>query len=67
MTSSKLLLALAMVTAFSFAQPLKAEPRMDAGPTYVDEPVSVPDGGSTVSLLSFALLGVAVLRRKLRR
>jgi VPDSG-CTERM motif len=28
--------------------------------------VSVPDGGSTVSLLGFALLGVAVLRRKLR-
>ena len=28
--------------------------------------VGVPDGGSTVSLLSFALLGVAVLRRKLR-
>ena len=26
----------------------------------------VPDGGTTVSLLSFALLGVAVLRRKLR-
>jgi hypothetical protein len=29
-------------------------------------PVGVPDGGSTVSLLSFALLGVAVLRQKLR-
>ena len=29
-------------------------------------PASVPDAGSTVSLLSFSLLGVAVLRRKLR-
>jgi hypothetical protein len=28
--------------------------------------VGVPDGGSTVSLLGCALLGVAVLRRKLR-
>jgi hypothetical protein len=27
---------------------------------------SVPDAGSTLPLLSFALLGVAVLRRKLR-
>ena len=29
-------------------------------------PVGVPDAGSTLPLLSFALLGVAVLRRKLR-
>jgi hypothetical protein len=29
-------------------------------------PAGVPDVGSTLSLLSFALLGVAVLRRKLR-
>ena len=29
-------------------------------------PAGVPDGGSTVSLLGCALLGVAVLRRKLR-
>jgi len=29
-------------------------------------PAGVPDGGSTFSLLSFALLGVAVPRRKLR-
>ena len=28
--------------------------------------IGVPDGGSTVSLLSFALLGLATLRRKLR-
>ena len=37
---------------------------------YLDDisvtPPGVPDGGSTVSLLGFALLGVAVLRRKLR-
>ena len=32
----------------------------------VTPPAGVPDGGSTVSLLGFALLGVAVLRRKLR-
>ena len=30
-------------------------------------PAGVPDSGSTVSLLSFALLGVAVLQRKLNR
>jgi VPDSG-CTERM motif len=29
-------------------------------------PAGVPDGGSTLSLLGFALAGVAVLRRKLR-
>ena len=28
---------------------------------------AVPDGGSTVSLLGFALLGLAALRRKLSR
>ena len=28
-------------------------------------PAGVPDGGSTVSLLGFALLGLATLRRKL--
>jgi hypothetical protein len=37
---------------------------------YLDDisvtPAGVPDGGSTVSLLGFALLGLAVLRRKLR-
>jgi len=37
---------------------------------YLDDisvtPPGVPDGGSTVSLLGFALLGVAMLRRKLR-
>ena len=29
-------------------------------------PVAVPDGGSTAALLSLALAGVAVLRRKLK-
>jgi hypothetical protein len=66
MTSSKLFLALTIVTAFSFAQPVKAERKVDAGPSYVDGPVSVPDAGSTLPLLGSALLAVAALRRKLR-
>ena len=33
--------------------------------TLVIGPAGVPDGGSTVSLLGFALLGLAALRRKL--
>jgi VPDSG-CTERM motif len=66
MTSSKLLLALAIVAAFSFAQPIKAERRAEAGPSNLDGPVSVPDAGSTLPLLGSALLAVAVLRRKLR-
>jgi VPDSG-CTERM motif len=63
MTSSKLLLALAIVTAFSFAQPVKAD-KLDGA--YLDGPASVPDAGSTLPLLGSALLAVAVLRRKLR-
>ena len=66
MTSSKLLLALAMATAFSFAQPVKADRTVDTGPSNIDGPVSVPDAGSTLPLLGSALLAVAVLRRKLR-
>jgi hypothetical protein len=66
MTSSKLLLALAIATAFSFAQPVKADRRAEAGPSNLDGPVSVPDAGSTLPLLSFALLGLVALRRKLR-
>jgi hypothetical protein len=31
----------------------------------ITAPAGVPDGGSTVSLLSFALLGLVALRRKL--
>jgi hypothetical protein len=60
-TSSKLLLVLAAATAFFLVQPVNAERKVDAGPTVV----TVPDGGSTISLLGFALLGVAALRRKL--
>jgi hypothetical protein len=50
--------------ALSFAQPVKAERSVQAGPTHVE---SVPDGGWTMSLLGFALLGLAALRRKLSR
>jgi VPDSG-CTERM motif len=53
---SKLLIVLAAVIAFSFVPPV------EAGPI-----VTVPDGGSTISLLGLALLGVAALRRKLNR
>jgi protein with PEP-CTERM/exosortase system signal len=67
MTSSKLLLALAIATAFSFVQPVKAARRVDAGPSYVNAPVPVPDAGSTLPLLGSALLAVAGLRRKLSR
>ena len=59
-SSLKLLLILA-VTAFSVVQPLKAEREVQAGPTVV----TVPDAGSTISLLGLALLGMAALRRKL--
>jgi len=62
-TLSKLLLALAVAAAFSLAQPVAASPALSGLPTTV----SVPDGGSTISLLGFALLGVAALRRKLNR
>jgi len=60
-SSSKVLLILAAVAAFSLAQPVRAERTAQAGPTAV----SVPDSGSTVCLLGCALLGVAALRRKL--
>jgi hypothetical protein len=62
-SSSKLLLVLAAATAFFIVQPVKAGHVVQGGPTYV----TVPDGGSTISLLGFALLGVAALRRKLGR
>jgi hypothetical protein len=62
-SSSKLLLVLAAATAFFIIQPVKAGHVVQGGPTYV----TVPDGGSTMSLLGFALLGVAALRRKLGR
>jgi hypothetical protein len=66
MISSKLLLPLALATAFSFAQPVKADRRVDGRPVKADRRVvSVPDAGSTLPLLGSALLAVAVLRRKL--
>ena len=60
-TLSKLLLALAAVAAFSLAQSVEAKPALSGLPE------RVPDGGLTISLLGFALLGVAALRRKLNR
>jgi hypothetical protein len=60
-SSLKLLLFLAAATAVFLVQPVKADQRAEAGPTVV----SVPEGGSTISLLGFALLGAAALRRKL--
>jgi hypothetical protein len=62
-SSFKLFLILTAATAFFLVQPVKAERTIQAGPTVV----SVPDGGSAISLLGFALLGVAALRRKLSR
>jgi VPDSG-CTERM motif len=63
-SSPKLLLILAAAAAFSLVQAVKAEPIVQAGPTHVEH---VPDGGSPMSLLGFALLAVAALRRKLSR
>jgi protein with PEP-CTERM/exosortase system signal len=60
--SLKLLLVLAAATAFFLVQAVEAAQIIHGGPT-----VTVPDGGSTISLLGLALLGVAVLRRKLSR
>jgi hypothetical protein len=62
-SSLKLLLFLAAATEVFLVQPVKADQRVEAGPTVA----SVPDGGSTISLLGFALFGVAALRRKLNR
>ena len=70
MSSSKLLVALAIATAFSFVQPVKAKPTVQAGPSHIIDGngvVPVPDAGSTLPLLGSALLAVAVLRRKLNR
>jgi VPDSG-CTERM motif len=61
-SSLKLLLVLA-ASVFCFVQPVKADRKVQAGPTAV----AVPDGGATISLLGMALLGVAALRRKLSR
>jgi hypothetical protein len=60
---SKLLLVVVAVAAFSLVQFVEAGPTAGGLPTVE----SVPDGGSTISLLGFAFLGVAALRRKLSR
>ena len=78
-SSFTLLLALVIATAFSFAQPVRADQTAPARRAYFDWPhhqdsrqpsqagvVSVPDGGSTLPMLGCALLGLAALRRKLR-
>ena len=62
-SSLTLLLTLTAVTAFFVVQPAKANRVLQAGPTVAN----VPDSGSTISLLSLALLGAAAVRRKLRR
>ena len=59
---TKLLLAMAAIAVFSLVQPVKADRVVQAGPTIE----TVPDSGSTMSMLCLTLLGVAVLRRKLR-
>ena len=60
---TKLLFVVAAVVAFSLVQPVEADRIVQGGPPIT----SVPDGGSTISLLGFALLGVAALQRKLSR
>jgi len=67
MRSSKLLLALAIATAVWFVQPVKAARTAQAGPSEINQPVPVPDAGSTLTLLGSALLAVGALRRKLSR
>jgi hypothetical protein len=62
-SSSKLLLVLAAATAVFLVQPVKADQVFLGGPAVAN----VPDSGSTISLLGFALLGAAALRRKLSR
>jgi hypothetical protein len=60
--------ALSPTTALQFQF---SDPNLTSNTYYLDDisvnpaGVGVPDGGLTVSLLGFALLGVAVLRRKL--
>ena len=63
-TFAKILLALAAASAFSLAQPAEAKSHISGLPSFVE---SVPDGGSTISLLGLALLVVAALRRKMSR
>lgn len=60
-SSLTLLLVLAVATAVFLVQPVQAAYVAQAGPSVA----SVPDQGSTISLLGFALLGVAALRHRL--
>jgi hypothetical protein len=53
---------MAAIAVFSLVQPAKADRVAQAGPTIE----TVPDSGSTISMHCLTLLGVAVLRRKLR-
>ncbi len=59
---TKFLLAMAAIAVVSLVRPVKADRVVQAGPTIE----TVPDSGSTISMLCLTLLGVAVLRRKLR-
>jgi hypothetical protein len=54
---------MAAATALFLAQPVKADRKAEAGPSIE----AVPDGGSTISLVCFALLGLGALRSKLGR
>jgi len=62
-SSFKLLLVLAVAAAFFAIQPVNAGQFFQGGPTFV----TVPDAGSTMSLLGLALLSIAAVRRKLNR
>jgi hypothetical protein len=62
-SSAKLLLILAAAAVLFLAQPVKADRKAEAGPSIE----AVPDGGSTISLVCFALLGLGALRSKLGR
>jgi hypothetical protein len=61
--SFTLLAVLTAAATLASALPVKAERVVQAGPTAV----SVPDAGSTISLLGLSLLSIAALRRKLGR
>jgi len=62
-SSLRFSLLLAATAVLCFLQTATAEHAVQAGPSVM----TVPDAGSTASLLGLALLGVAALRSKLRR
>ena len=62
-SSFTLVLVLTAAATLASAFPVKAERVVQAGPTAV----TVPDAGSSLSLLGLALLSIAALRRKLGR